>query len=135
LGTSNGYSALWQALAFKETNGMLMTVEIDTMVALEAQKNFNKAGLDKFIDSRTNDASVEVLALKDSLDFVFIDTGPKNLDYLNISYPMVGKGGILVVHNVHKNDDQLKRILSNPDLKATLKSRFFYNILICEKKL
>ena len=135
LGTSNGYSALWQGLAFKINNGTLITVEIDSLIAMEARSNFKKTGLDNIIDQRINDAFVEVVALKDSLDFVFIDTGERNFDLFNLSFPLVKKGGRLVIHNVHKGDSETKQILKNSHLKTTFKKKFFYNILVSTKKM
>lgn len=133
LGTSNGYSTLWQGLAFKINNGSLITVEIDSLIASEAKINFKNAGLDNIIDQRINDAFVEVAYLMDSLDFVFIDTGDKNFDLFNLSFPLVKKGGVLLMHNVHKGDSETIKILNNSSLETTFKKRVFYSILVSVK--
>jgi predicted O-methyltransferase YrrM len=133
LGTSNGYSALWQGLALKINTGSLITVEIDSLIASEAKNNFKIAGLDNIIDQRINDAFVEVASLKDSLDFVFIDAGDINFALFNLSFPLVRKGGCLVLHNVHKGDNEMKKILNNSSFKTIFKKRLFYNISVSTK--
>jgi len=133
VGTSNGYSALWQGLALKMNNGTLVTIEIDSVIAMEALYNFRKAGLDNLIDLRINDANAELKTLDDSFDFVFIDAGDYNPEFLNLSYPLVKKGGTLVVHNVNKSDSRIKNILEKPGLDTKFKSRLFYKILICTR--
>jgi predicted O-methyltransferase YrrM len=133
LGTSNGYSALWQGLAFRMTGGSLVTVEIDSIIASEAKSNFKKAGLDNIIDQRINDAFFEVSSMRDSLDFVFIDCGEYNFALFNLALPLIKNGGCLVMHNVHKGESGTKKIMANSDIKTTFKKRFFYNILVSTK--
>jgi len=135
IGTSNGYSALWQGLAFKKTSGKLLTVEIDSIAAREAQENFIKAGLDDVIDLKIDDAKNVLGTINEDFDLVFVDTGDSGLDFFNLTYPFVRNGGTIVIHNVNKNDPKLKAIIKNPDLNARIKSHLFYNILICTKNL
>jgi predicted O-methyltransferase YrrM len=135
IGTSNGYSALWQGLAFKKTSGKLLTVEIDSIAAREAQENFIKAGLDDVIDLKIDDAKNVLGRLNEDFDLVFVDTGDSGLDFFSLTYPFVRKGGTIVIHNVNKKDPKLKAIIKNPDLIVRIKSHLFYNILICTKNL
>ena len=135
IGTSNGYSALWQGLAFKKTSGILLTVEIDSIAAREAQENFIKAGLDDVIDLKIDDAKNVLEITNENYDFVFVDTGDSGMDFFNLTYPFVRNGGTIVIHNVNKKDPKLKAIIKNPDLNARIKSHLFYNILICTKSL
>ncbi len=130
LGTSNGYSALWQGLAFRKTGGSLITVEIDTLIGSEARRNFKQAGLDDIIDLRINDAFLEIKNLRDSLDYVFLDTGEYNPALFKLVLPIVKKGGCLVMHNVHKNDEGIREIISSSNIKTTFKKRLFYNIMV-----
>jgi len=134
IGTSNGYSALWQGLALKQTNGKLLTIEIDSIAGREAQDNFNKAGLQYLINLKIDDAKNVLKNSNDSFDFVFVDTGDNSLDFFELAIPFVSKGGTLVIHNVKKSDSRLNTILNNPDFETKFKSRFFYKILICTKK-
>jgi tRNA A58 N-methylase Trm61 len=45
IGTSNGYSGIWQCLALKATGGKLTTFEIDAQRAALARENFKKPAL------------------------------------------------------------------------------------------
>ncbi|MGE5457149.1 MAG: O-methyltransferase [Methanococcaceae archaeon] len=134
IGTSNGYSALWQGLAFKETRGKLLTVEIDSIAGREAQENFIKAGLGNIIDLKIDDAKNVLKKINEKFDFIFIDTGESGLDFFSLTYPFLCNGGTIVIHNVKKEDPDLIKILENRDFNAKIKSHIFYNILICTKK-
>ena len=133
IGTSNGYSALWQGLAFKKTGGRLLTIEIDSIAAREAQDNFIKAGLDDIIDLKIDDAKNVLDRSNENYDFAFVDTGDSGMDFFNLTYPFVRDGGTIVIHNVNKKDPKLKAIIKNQDLDTRIKSHLFYNILICTK--
>ena len=133
IGTSNGYSALWQGLAFKKTGGRLLTVEIDSIAAREAQDNFIKAGLDDVIDLKIDDAKHVLESTNEKYDFVFVDTGDSGMDFFGLTYPFLNNGGTIVIHNVNKKDPKLKAIMKNQDLNVRIKSHLFYNVLICSK--
>ena len=101
IGTSNGYSALWLGLAFKQTGGELITLEIESQRAREARENFEHAGLEEIIDSRINDALKEIPTLKGKFDFVFIDAWkPDYIKYLELILPKMKTGGVITAHNV-----------------------------------
>jgi predicted O-methyltransferase YrrM len=125
IGTSNGYSALWLGLAFKETGGNLVTLEIESKRAREAQENFEHAGLDDIIDSRINDALKEIPALDGKFDFVFIDAWkPDYFKYLKLILPKMKPGGVITAHNVTSQGssmrDFLDEIQQNPKLSTTI---------------
>ena len=125
IGTSNGYSALWLGLAFKETGGNLITLEIEQQRAREAKENFKHAGLDDIIDSRINDALKEIPALEGKFDFVFIDAWkPDYIKYLELILPKMNPGGVITAHNVTSQGsvmrDFLDEIQQNPKLSTTI---------------
>ena len=134
IGTSNGYSALWQGLAFRQNKGRLLTLEIDSIVGKEAQGNFIKSGLQEFIDLKIDDAKNVLSGNSERFDFVFVDTGNSGLDFFKLTLPFVKNGGTIVIHNVKKNDSRLNTITNNSELSTRFKSHLFYNILICTKK-
>lgn len=128
IGTSNGYSALWLGLAFKETGGNLITLEIEPKRATEAKENFEHAGLDDIIDSRINDALKEIPALDGKFDFVFIDAWkPDYYKYLELILPKMKPGGVITAHNVTSQGnsmrDFLDEIQQNPKLSTTINRR------------
>lgn len=125
IGTSNGYSALWLGLAFKETGGRLITLEIEPQRAREARENFKHAGLDHIIDTRVNDALREIPVLEGKFDFVFIDAWkPDYSKYLELILPKMKSGGVITAHNVSSQGssmrDFLDEIQQNPRLTTTI---------------
>jgi caffeoyl-CoA O-methyltransferase len=125
VGTSNGYSTLWLGLAFKETGGSLITIEIEPSRAREAQENFKYAELDETIDSRISDALKEIPLLKGEFDFVFIDAWkPDYIKYLEMILPKMKPGGAITAHNVTSQGgsmrDFLDAIQNNPNLETTI---------------
>lgn len=100
VGTARGYATLWMALAARQTGGRVLTIEINPAAAAEARENFRRAGLASAIDSRTNDALVEIPALQGEFDLVFLDVGvPLNTKLLESVSPRVAQGGVIVGHN------------------------------------
>lgn len=125
IGTSNGYSALWLGLAFKETGGKLITIEIEPHRAREAQGNFEHAGLEDIIESRVNDALVEISTLEGKFDFVFIDAWkPDYKKYLELVLPKMKPGGVITAHNVTSLGGSMRGFLDeiheNPRLETTI---------------
>ncbi len=125
IGTSNGYSALWLGLAFKENRGKLITIEIEPQRAREAAENFQHAGLDEVIESHVNDALREIPGLKGKFDFVFIDAWkPDYLKYLKLILPKMKAGGVITAHNITSQGGSmqgfLEEITNNPMLETTI---------------
>ncbi len=125
IGTSNGYSALWLGLAFKETGGKLITIEIEPQRAREARGNFEHAGLQDVIESRVNDALKEIPNLEGEFDFVFIDAWkPDYQKYLELILPKMKPGGVITAHNVTSQGGSmqgfLEEIHNNPKLETMI---------------
>ena len=125
IGTSNGYSALWLGMAFMETGGKLITIEIEPQRASEAVENFRHAGLDDVIESYVNDALREIPGLKGEFDFVFIDAWkPDYKKYLDLILPKMKIGGVITAHNVTSQGGLMKGFLeeikNNPHLETTI---------------
>ena len=56
-GTAIGYSGLWIARELEKAGGgKLITIELDPERAKEAEANFRRAGLEKFVEVRVGDA-------------------------------------------------------------------------------
>ena len=125
VGTSNGYSTLWLGLAFQQTGGEVITIEIEPSRAREAQENFEHVGLETTIDSRINDALKEIPALKGEFDFVFLDAWkPDYIKYLEMILPKMKPGGVITAHNVTSQGpsmrDFLEAIQNDPQLETTI---------------
>jgi len=73
IGTSNGYSTLWLALAAKAINGNVTTVELSDFKLALAAKNFKRSGLAPFITQIHGEAAVALRGSPESnFDVVFL---------------------------------------------------------------
>ncbi len=78
-GTAIGYSGLWMVAALRVTGkGSLITVEIDTERAHEAQENFRRANVADLIDSRIGDAREVLKTIAEPVDFLLLDNNYSN---------------------------------------------------------
>jgi len=101
IGTSTGHSAIWIAWALSKTGGRLITVEIDRRRYEEAVRNFQEAGLSRFIDARLADAHELVPRLEGPFDFVFVDADKDwYTNYFRAVLPKLEVGGCFTAHNV-----------------------------------
>lgn len=129
IGTSTGHSGIWIAWALSKTGGKLITIEIDEQRHRQALRNFEAAGLSKFIDARLGDAHEIVPALEGPFDFVFSDADKgwyKN--YLDAVLPKLLPRGAYVSHNVSGpgrgwNGDYAQYLLGVPGLETTFDNR------------
>jgi len=122
IGTSNGYSGLWQCLALKATGGKLTTFEIDAERAALARQNFKKAGVDDIVTLVEGDAHEKVAQVQGPVDLCFIDADKEGYtDYLTKLLPKVRAGGLIVAHNITPgmaDPKFLAAITTNPDLET-----------------
>ncbi len=128
IGTSQGFSALWMGLALEETNGHLITIEIEKKLTGLARRHLSEAGLSHRVTCLTGDAHVEITTLEGPFDFVFLDADKEGqLDYFNKLYPKkLLPGGLMVVHNAiryaHSMRDYLEMIQRHPDFDTIILS-------------
>ena len=78
-GTAIGYSGLWMLRVLKEIgSGRLITIEIDSNRAKQAQANFESAGVADLVDSRIGDAQEALKDINESVDFLLLDNNFDN---------------------------------------------------------
>lgn len=122
LGTSVGYSGVWFCLALEKTGGKLTTFEIDEGRAAQARENFKRAGVDQRVTLVMGDAHEKVAAVKTPIDLMFLDADKEGyVDYLNKLLPLVRPGGLIVAHNINRQQADpayLKAITTNPTLET-----------------
>ncbi len=105
VGTSIGYSGIWIARSLRGSEKKLTTIELDPEKAREAQANFKKAGVDKYVEVKVGDGRslVPEISKKNpgSLDLVFLDVGDKTVyvDLLNHCIDALRTGGFLIADN------------------------------------
>jgi caffeoyl-CoA O-methyltransferase len=138
LGTANGYSGIWFALALQSTGGKLTTYEIDRERAKQARENFKRAGVDHLITVIEGDAHVEVTKLKEPIDLVFIDADKDGyIDYLKKLLPLVRAGGLVVAHNMRvppPDPQYVNAITTNPELETVFLNMHSAGIGVTLKK-
>ncbi len=109
IGTSNGYSTLWLALAAKAIDGHVTTVELSDFKLALAASNFAQSGLAAFI-TQVHDEAGAVLrgSPESSFDLVFLDS--ERAEYLGW-WPdirrVLRKGGLLVVDNATSHSAEM----------------------------
>lgn len=138
LGTSNGYSTLWLALAMEKTEGKITTFEIDEAKIATAKANFSRAGVESRITINPGDAHDEVKKLKEPIDLLFLDADKEGyLDYLEKLLPHVRPGGLILSHNMHvpKPDPRfVEAITTNPALETVFVNMHAAGMAITLKK-
>ncbi|HXB53713.1 MAG TPA: class I SAM-dependent methyltransferase [Vicinamibacteria bacterium] len=101
IGTSTGHSGVWIAWAMSQTGGKLVTIEIDERRHGIAQKNFEAAGVARFVDARLGNAHELVKELPGPFDFVFSDADKDwYTQYFKDLDGKLAVGGCFTAHNV-----------------------------------
>jgi predicted O-methyltransferase YrrM len=101
IGTAIGYSTLWLAKAAEQTGGKITTIDMNLQRRKEALDYFARAGVSEQILSLAGDARKVLPSLAATYDLIFIDAAKgEYLEYLELVYPLIARGGVLVVDNV-----------------------------------
>ncbi len=109
IGTSNGYSTLWLALAAKAVEGHVTTVELSDFKIALAAKNFERSGLAPYITQIHGHAGTQLkCSLEQSFDVIFLDS--ERSEYIGW-WPdikrVLRKGGLLVVDNATSHSTEM----------------------------
>ena len=112
IGTSNGYSGIWLALALKETGGHLTTIEFWEKRQSIARENFKICEVDNIITPIIGSAfeiMEDMLKQGQKFDFVFMDANKAEyLGYFEYADKMLEKGGIIAADNVLSHELKVK---------------------------
>lgn len=122
IGTSAGYSALWLALACRETNRRLTTFELLSEKAVLARETFQRAGVEDVVELVHGDAREHLAGLTD-LAFCFLDAEKEVYgDCYDLVVPRLVTGGLLVADNAMNHYETLRpmieRALGDPRVDA-----------------
>lgn len=114
IGTSNGYSTLWLALAAKAIKGHVTTVELSDFKLALAAKNFERSGVASFITQVNGEAGAVLSdASESSFDLIFLDS--ERSEYLGW-WPdikrVLRKGGLLVVDNATSHSVEMESFVA-----------------------
>lgn len=139
VGTSNGYSALWIGFGLQETDGEMITLEINEQRGNEAKQHIAGAGLDQRIEVRINDAMEEIPQLEGTFDFVFLDANKSGYhDYFQMIKSRLEPGGAIAAHNVstmqYAMQDFLDAIRADDDFSVKIHEVTTQGMLVATKK-
>ena len=110
IGTYTGYSALCFAEGLKE-NGKIITIDKNEELEEIVNEFIVKSGFENKIECRIGDAMELIPELKDEFDIVFIDADKSNyINYYNLVFDKVKKGGYIVIDNVLWSGKVMKEI-------------------------
>lgn len=124
IGTAVGYSTIWLALAVKENNGKVTTIEINKDLVKIAKENFRKANLSN-VKVLEGDALKILKSLKDKFDFVFIDaTKNEYLNYLKLINSKLKRPSLIAADNAISHEqymlDYLDYVRNNKNINSVL---------------
>lgn len=120
IGTSTGYSTLWLAQALSQTQGCMITLEIDPERSAQAQQYAKNLGLDHLVNYHVGDALDYLKMAQQRFDFILLDAErDAYVDYWQYLPTLLHpQKGLLVVDNVLSHADQVKDFLDLVNIDA-----------------
>lgn len=118
IGGSSGISTIALAAAARETQGRLISIEIESSRQAESRETLTRLGLDKFVDYLCDDAQ-NILPRLGEVDFAFIDCEKE--DYIRFfDLLKIAPGGIAVADNIlsHSLNDYVAHVRSRPGIES-----------------
>ena len=116
MGTATGYGALFMGMAFENTGGELITVDIDPKMVAAARENIDKMGLAKTGKVIEGDALEVLPTLEGKFDFVFLDALKRDYyKYFKLIEPKLTERAVIVADNVVKFENQMRDFLDAMD--------------------
>jgi predicted O-methyltransferase YrrM len=129
LGTLGGYSTIWLARALPN-DGILISIECNSIHAELAQKNINNAGLENIVDlkiGKAMDILPKMIVDKESpFDFIFIDADkPPYTEYFIFALQLSRPGTIIVCDNVIRNGNVIGEDISDEKVNGVRRLNSF----------
>jgi caffeoyl-CoA O-methyltransferase len=124
VGTAIGYSAMWLALAARETGGRVVTLEKDNARAAYAEAYFRQAGLSGLCAVRRGDALSIMRGMQESFDLIFLDILTQfdrpdtALEILHLSLMLLRPGGLLLSDNAFRSGRVLDPAREDPSTRG-----------------
>lgn len=124
VGTAIGYSALWLALAARENEGRVVSIEKDPARASWAEAYFRQAELSGIAAVRRGDALTLMRGMQDSFDLIFLDiltqltTPDASLQMLDMCVTLLRPGGLLLSDNALRSGRVLNPAHQDPSTRG-----------------
>ncbi|MBE9467933.1 MAG: O-methyltransferase [Bacteroidetes bacterium] len=113
IGTFTGYSAICLAKGL-DKKGKLFTIDKNDEIADFTKSFFDKSCLKDKIVFYVGDAIKIIPKIEEQFDLVFIDADKREyLDYYNLIFDKVNKGGFIIADNVLWDGKVIKKVDSN----------------------
>lgn len=125
VGTSNGYSTIWLAQNFLDSEGHVTTLEFDDNKLTMALDNFRRAELESIISLHHGDAGEFIKNQEDQIfDFIFLDSDRKQyLNWWEDLNRILKPNSLMIVDNVnsHRQEvDEFIEIVKNSEVHDSL---------------
>jgi predicted O-methyltransferase YrrM len=105
IGSSNGLSTIWLALAMRTTGGRVTGTEILPNRVEEANAHLAEAGLADRGKVILGDARQTAATLDGALDLIFIDAEKDDyVEHFLAAFPLLRSGGLVLADNVTSHD-------------------------------
>ncbi len=105
IGSSNGVSTIWLALAVQDTGGEVIGTEVLPARAAEANANLERAELNRIARVEEGDARSIAASLQRPFDLVFIDAEKDDyIDHFAATIHLVRPKGLVLADNVLSHD-------------------------------
>ena len=120
IGTSNGYSGIWQATAIKKNGGKFSTIEFWDKRQSVAIENFKKCECNDVITTYLGSAFpiLEEINAKvksgelEKFDYAFVDANKKEyIEYFKLLDPILVSGGWIFADNMLSHEEKVKPFL------------------------
>jgi caffeoyl-CoA O-methyltransferase len=124
VGTAIGYSAMWLALAAREQEGRVVTLEKDPGRASWAEAYFRQAGLSGVCAVRRGDALTLLRGMEENFDLIFLDVltqmdrADAALDLLDVCVRRLRPGGVLLSDNAFRSGGVLNPESAHPSTQG-----------------
>lgn len=127
VGTSGGYSTIWQALSLSHLGfGLLQSLDVDPSKTEMAQRNISAANLGSYVRLQNEDLGSFIASnLSSPLHYVFLDAEKEDyVRHFQLVKPKLVRGGLLVADNVVSHGEDMKDFLTllptDPDVMASI---------------
>ena len=114
IGTSNGYSTIWLALAASTTGGHIISIDRDPHKQAQADANLRHVGLREMVNLKCGDATEIVAGLPGPFDCVFFDADRYSTPaQLALLIPKLAPDVLLLADNVLSHPDEIAGYLES----------------------
>jgi caffeoyl-CoA O-methyltransferase len=135
MGSAIGYSTIWWARGVGE-DGHVIYTDGDSKKAMEAYKNFERAGVEKRIEIKVGDA-LELLSEQnlEPFDIIFNDVDKEDYPKVfRLAVPRIRRGGLFVTDNVLWSGRVAEAAAGGKDVAESTRAIVEFNRLLYSAK-